>query len=143
MKKFLITILLSFIIGGSLAFMAYRKMMKVQKVSSSFKDCYILQGGVFKTLDNANNMADNYGGVVFQDNDYYRVYLAILTSDNTLSLVENYYDKQNISYYPKKINIDSSLYNTLNNYEMMLLNVKEEQYKEVINQMLKEYEKTL
>ena len=147
MKKFLITVLLAIIIGGIFGFLAFKK------VSSTNPDnvlptileekVYAIQAGVFTSYDNALTLANEYSGIIIPDSDKYRVYLAISSGANSLSLIKNYYNQLGVSYYIKEITTTDSFINSLNQYESLLSATTSDNYGPIITNILKEYEKTL
>ncbi len=141
MKRFLITILLAILTGAGLGFYAYNKLASTNNndmmVGKFSNQVYALQVGVFDSINNANDLASKYGGIVINDNNKYRVYIAIVS--NTLTQIKNYYDNKNISYYVKNIEVNSDFYNTLLDYESLLLATNEDNYEEIMKNILKEY----
>ena len=144
MKKYLIIVLLAILTGTLLGYITFNRLnsinndntMQVGKVTNQV---YAIQAGVFDSATNANELAQKYGGLVVSDNNKYRVYIAIVS--NCLNTIKNYYDKKGISYYVKNIDVSNEFYNTLLDYETLLLSASEENYDEIMINILKEYEK--
>jgi hypothetical protein len=145
MKKFLITVLLAIIIGGIFGFIAFKKVSSPDNTLPTLfeEKVYAIQAGVFTSYDHATTLANEYSGIIVPDSDKYRVYLAISSGSNSLSLLKNYYDQLGISYYVKEITSNDSFTSSLNQYESLLSATTEDNYGPIINDILKEYEKTL
>ena len=145
MKKFLITVLRALAMGGIFGFIAYKKFNKNTSLVASVldKQVYAFQTGVFSNYDNALNMANKYNGIVVPDNTKYRVYIALSTSQNSLSLLENYFDNKQIAYYIKNIDVDNNYLQSLEKYENLLMATTEENYQPILNNIVKEYQNTL
>ncbi len=145
MKKFLITVLLAIIIGGIFGFIAFKKVSSTDNTLPTLfeEKVYAIQAGVFTSYDHATTLANEYSGIIVPDSDKYRVYLAISSGSNSLSLLKNYYDQLGISYYVKEITTNDSFTSSLNQYESLLSATTEDNYGPIINDILKEYEKTL
>ena len=143
MKKVLISVLFAICVGGVFAFVIYKRMLNNEQTVADIIDssAYAIQLGVFNSLDNANDLADKYKGIVILDNDKFRVYAAIANSNNALSILKNYYNDKGISYYVKQIEIPSSFVTILNDAEMLLSASSEDSYDSIISSVLSEYEK--
>ncbi len=141
MKKFFITLFVSILIGVSMGVYAHYKFKQSADipVARFNNEVYAIQAGVFDTVENATKMAENYGGLIVNDNNKYRVYLAITSS--SLNNIKNYFDNKGISYYVKNINGNNDFYNTLIDYESLLNATTEDNYEQIIKNILKEYEK--
>ncbi len=145
MKKFIITVLLAILIGGIFGFLAYKKVSTKDNSLPTITEekVYAVQAGVFTSYDNALTLANEYSGIIIPDNDKYRVYLAISSGANSLSLIKNYYNQLGVSYYIKEVSATDSFLNSLNEYESLLSATTQDNYGPIINNILKEYEKTL
>jgi hypothetical protein len=145
MKKFFVTVMLAVVLGSAFGFYIYKKMNKTNNVIPAVLTTavYALQGGVFNDYDNALTLATKYSGIVVPSEDKYRVYLGIATSNNGLSLLKNYYDHLGLSYYVKEIPVTDAFIEKLNTDEELLVATTEDNYQPIINDILKEYEKTL
>ena len=141
MKKYLITILIALVLGVGLGIYSYTKFQKEDSlpVIKKGKDVYAIQVGVFDNFENASNLASKYGAIVKLDNNRYRVYLAIVSK--SLNVIKNYYDEQGIAYYIRNIDVNDEFYNTLLDYETVLLETNKDNFNEILKKILKEYEK--
>ncbi len=141
-KKIFKMVFFSSLIGFILGFITYKNYSKqVDMVFSSDNTSYAFQIGVYNTSESANQKASENNGIVIQDNDFYRVYIAIATSNLLKEELSSYYDNQDISYYIKDITIDNNLKNKLIPYESLLSSVSAKDYSLIINKMLNEYKK--
>lgn len=135
MKKSLMTVLLALLIGGGLAYYFLSDIRNDIKNETSKANAF--QVGVFSKYENAIKKADETNGIVVNDNDLYRVYVAITTNSETTNKLSIYYNEQGINYYLKEININSSLSKKISEYES---NLNKENYTNINQEILKEYQ---
>ena len=142
MKKIIMCLLLSALIGVALGIYSFTIFNKEEDIKvNAFKDVYAIQIGVFEALDNANKLASKYGAIIVNDNNRYRVYIAIVS--DSLKEVEEYFDSKKIAYYVRNISVSDSFYNYLIDYEKLLKNVKSESYDVIIKNILIKYKEEL
>ena len=113
----------SCIIGGLLAFLFYKDITKeVNAITKKEDILYLFQVGVFENENNANNYLTNYpSGIIYKDNNYYRVIIAIAHNIEALEYEKKYFNNLGINYYIKEIKSDKELVNKLNNYENIIV----------------------
>lgn len=146
MKKTIISLSLAVITGIVLGIYIFNKIEfnkdddYVPAMSLS-DQVYAIQAGVFENVDNANKLAEKYGGLVVLDDNKYRVYIDITSS--TLATIKDYYDKKGISYYVKTIDVSDEFISKLKDYEELIKAASIDNYDEIIKQILKEYEKEI
>jgi hypothetical protein len=123
MKKLILPILsaiaLGFIIGKYL-FSQYEG--KIDSVLKSEETIYVLQQGVYSTLDNAKNGASklNYY-VIDKDDNYYRVYVAITYNKDNVSKLEGYYVSKGNDIYVRELKTDNPEFlELLKQYDLLL-----------------------
>ena len=139
MKRYLFTLVLAIFLGIILAIYSFNKFQEDDiPVISNTSSVYAFQVGVFKDFNNANSIAVKYGGILVLDNDNYRVYIAL--ANKSLNLLKKHFDEMGISYYIRSIDVDNNFYNYLNNKED---EINDSNYKDIIKDILKEYEKSL
>lgn len=141
MKKVIVCLLLSAVIGSLLGVYSFKMFNKEEKVSSNYKDVYAIQVGVFEDINNANEVAKKYGALVVKDNNKYRVFIAIVK--DSLDVVKKYFDDKKIAYYVRSINVSDSFYNYLITEEIKLLNSDLSKYDEIINNILRKFEEEI
>ena len=139
MKKIVILFLIAIILGATLGIYSYQKFNEdnAEPASSFLNEVYAFQVGVFESVENAKNMANNYKGIIVKD-DKYRVYVALTI--NNLNNLKIYFDQRNIAYYVKNIYIDNKLYKIIQEYDVLLSNTNMENYESIIDKILKEYD---
>ena len=140
MKKYLITILIAIVVGACLGIYSFNRFKQddVKPVFNFNKNqAYAMQIGVFDAFENAEKLAEKYGGLVVLDNEKYRVYIAIV--NDTLNIMKSYYDEKGIAYYIRTIDVDSQFMEKLNNYETALKVVEKSNYDEIIRNILRDY----
>ena len=145
MKKFLLSVLLAILVGGTFGFIIFKKYSNntITVASILDKKVYAIQIGVFDNIDNAKTLINKYGGIIVPDNNKYRVYIALVSSSNVLTILKEYYDDLDISYYVKQIDVDDNILELINNAEDLLIATTKDNYDSIINNVLKEYEKTI
>ena len=94
-------ILLAIGIGGGIAYFLFTR----QYVDEEVVRVHAFQVGVFSNYDNALRVADRNNGIVVKDNDLYRVYVSILSSDDAVLKMMKYYDSIGLKYYLRDINV--------------------------------------
>ncbi len=140
MKKYLIVILIALLVGAGLGIYSYNKFKEddSQPVFSFNKNqAYAVQIGAFDTFDNAEKLAEKYGGLVILDNEKYRVYIAIV--NETLGLIKSYLDEKGLAYYIRTIEVNQDFINKLNDYETLLKVANKNEYDTIIKNILKDY----
>ena len=145
MKKFFISILLAILIGGIFGLIIYKRFNnnEISVASILSKQVYAFQIGVFDEIDNAKKLRNKYGGIIVPDNSKYRVYIALCSSSNVLTILKEYYDDLDISYFVKQIEVDDEILSLINNAEEILIATTKENYDSIIENVLKEYEKKI
>ena len=140
MKKIILCLLFSAIIGAALGFYSF-KIYNSEAVSVEANEVYAIQIGVFDDVSNANKLASKYGALVIKENSKYRVYVAIV--NDTLKIIENYYNELKLPYYVRNISVSNGFYNRLKEYETTLKNASKSEYESIINQILKIYKEEI
>lgn len=140
MKKTLMMIILAVIVGFSFGYLFLRKFNNevITEVSSIKSQCYAFQIGVYRNKENALKAANDSRGIVILDNDFYRVYIALLKDENLIKSLKSYYDTKNVNYYLKAIYISDKTSSILDNYEIILKRTSIDNYEAIIENMLKE-----
>ncbi len=140
MKKTLMMIILAVIVGFSFGYLFLRKFNNevITEVSSIKSQCYAFQIGVYRNKENALKTANDSRGIVILDNDFYRVYIALLKDENLIESLKSYYDTKNVNYYLKAIDISDKTSSILDNYEIILKRTSIDNYEAIIENMLKE-----
>ncbi len=113
---------------------AYFLFSEVEKntILDNTSNAVAIQIGVFKDEAAANNLREAKGGVVFHDDDLYRVYYSILNKDTNIDFVTKYLEKQGINYYLKPLNLDLKILDGSIKYEDNMMKASDEK-KLVIN----------
>lgn len=133
-------IILAVIVGFSFGYLFLRKFNNevITEVSSIKSQCYAFQIGVYRNKENALKTANDSRGIVILDNDFYRVYIALLKDENLIESLKSYYDTKNVNYYLKAIDISDKTSSILDNYEIILKRTSIDNYEAIIENMLKE-----
>ena len=145
MKKFFLSIFVATLVGSIFGYIIYKRFnnQELSVASILSKQVYAFQIGVFDDISNAKSLKNKYGGIIVPDNSKYRVYIAIASSSNVLTLLKDYYDDLDISYYVKQIEVDDETLELINNAEELLIATNKDNYDSIIENVLKEYEEKL
>ena len=140
MKKKLIIIMLALVIGGSIAYFMFSR----EYVDDSGKvRVKAFQVGVFTNYDNALKVADRNNGIVVNDNDVYRVYVSILSNQEAVEKMKEYYDEIGLHYYLRDIEVDDEFLNSIKNTEDLLIVSDTDTYNIINLNVLSKYEELL
>ncbi len=140
MKKTILTIVLAILIGFTFGFFFLKKFTPktITEVSNIKSQVYAFQIGVYKNKDNATKNATTNNSIVVEDNNLYRVYIALLKDQTLIDNLKKYYDSIGLNYYLKAINVSDNTENIINNYELLLNNCDSSNYDMILSSMLKE-----
>ena len=143
MKKYIITIIISLLIG----FLLSNKLLNeyntdILNVFNESKNAYLIQQGVYSTEESMKKNTSSLPSYIYSviDNMYY-VYVGItLDSENVIKL-QNYYENKNIDTIIKTTTInDKNIISSLEQYDIFLKNTTDEStIKEIIKQVLEKY----
>lgn len=103
------------------------------------------QVGVYTSLESATTYSTKYkNATIIQDNELYRVYVAILKDKNNIENMSRYLDRQGIDYYLKDLSISNkNLKKTLNEYENVMNNENEVVFLEINKMIMQTYKESL
>lgn len=140
MKKTILTIVFAILIGFTFGFFFLKKFTPktITEVSNIKSQVYAFQIGVYKNKDNATKNATINNSIVVEDNNLYRVYIALLKDQTLIDNLKKYYDSIGLNYYLKAINVSDNTENIINNYELLLNNCDSSNYDMILSSMLKE-----
>lgn len=140
MKKTILTIVFAILIGFTFGFFFLKKFTPktITEVSNIKSQVYAFQIGVYKNKDNATKNATINNSIVVEDNNLYRVYIALLKDQTLIDNLKKYYDSIGLNYYLKAINVSNNTENIINNYELLLNNCDSSNYDMILSSMLKE-----
>ena len=144
MKKYLLTIIVSLLVGFLLSFYMLKEYESVDiiPVFNVKQTAYLVQQGVYSSMEsmqeNTSHLTDYIYSVI--DNMYY-VYIGISLESDNVNKIQEYYKNKDINTIIKTITIsDNDLINSLRQYDMVLKETNEEEtIKEIIKQTLSKY----
>ena len=140
MKRKLIVILFALLIGGGIAyFMFSRTYMD----GDDLVRVRAFQIGVYTNYDNALRVADRNNGIVVSDSDVFRVYVAILSSDEAVEVMRTYYDSIGLNYYLKDIMVSKDFLSSVKSTEDLLIISSSDTYNVINLSVLSKYEEFL
>lgn len=135
MKKIILIILGAIVSGTILTGIIFIKINKALE-SNEERVITVFQVGVYKNEVNALSVAKKYGGIIHQEDDYYRVYIAAYQNEEIINKMKNYYNENGISYYLRKLEIDEEYLTTINKYEKLLQNSSDDSIYKNLNNLL-------
>ncbi len=144
MKKYLLTIIVSLLVGFLLSFYMLKEYESVNiiPVFNVKETAYLVQQGVYSSMEsmqeNTSHLTDYIYSVI--DNMYY-VYIGISLESDNVNKIQEYYKNKDINTIIKTTTIsDNDLINSLRQYDMVLKETNEEEtIKEIIKQTLSKY----
>lgn len=141
LKKYIMPIVLAVLIGFGFGIFSFKKFENGINniINREDKQLVAFQVGVFNDLENANIKANSCNGIVINDQDMYRVYVAVTTEGEAKKVVKDYYETKGIDYYIRNLNYDENLYNEIKEYEALLMATKNEYYEEILKKMVNVY----
>lgn len=140
MKKKLIVVLLSLVLGCGIAYFIFTRKYVDSDEAVKVK---AFQIGVFTNYDNALRVADRNNGIVVSDNDVFRVYVSILSSEEAVLKMMKYYDSIGLNYYLKEISVTPEFLNSIKNTEDLLIMSNSDTYNIINLNVLNKYEELL
>lgn len=141
MKKIRPT-LLAVLVGCSCAFYLFKNVEKKTLVETRY-NAVAVQIGVFKDADNAQKMSNTYGGLVFEDDDLYRVYYSILNKDENIDFITNYLSEKGINYYLRDLRLNEDTLADGQEMEAMMTKTKGESKLAINEELLNMYKEVV
>ena len=132
----MIIILLALVIGISFSYFFFFQDKKEEKETIS-----VFQVGVFTDYSNAKKCAERNHGIVVNDNEMYRVYVSLGSDPEIILKLSDYYKKEDIRFYIKKVLVDKEIKDAILNEEMKYGEM--DSYAEISYQLLLKYQKEL
>jgi CHASE3 domain sensor protein len=123
MKKILVPLFSAIVIGfvlGKYFFSQYEE--KIDSVFQSDEKIYVLQQGVYSTMENVKKYTTKAGNyIVEEDGKYFRVYVAITSNKNNLSRLREYFISKGNDIYVRELQTNNSVFlELLKQYDMLL-----------------------
>ena len=141
MKKIRPT-LLAVLVGCSCAFYLFKNVEKKTLVETRY-NAVAVQIGVFKDADNAQKMSNTYGGLVFEDDDLYRVYYSILNKDENIDFITNYLSEKGINFYLRDLRLNEDTLADGQEIEAMMTKTKGESKLAINEELLNMYKEVV
>ena len=145
MKKYLLPVSMSLILGISMAYFIIRQYetMPALAVSSEAETLYYIQRGVYQDIDTMNDNMKNFTNYIYnvEDNQYHS-YIGITTNKENVSKIQHYYKE--VGYeteVEERITDNKDFINILKQYDELLTKTDDsESVKVICNQVLAKYE---
>lgn len=144
MKKYLLTIIASLLVGFLLSFYMLKEYEKTDifPVFNESETAYLIQQGVYSSMEsmqeNTTHLTDYIYSVI--DNMYY-VYIGISLDSSNVDKIQKYYQSKDIDTIVKTTTLtDQEFIASLRQYDMVLNNTDDEDtIKEICKQVLSKY----
>ncbi len=143
MKKYLLTVIVSLLIGFLLSFYMLKEYEKIDLPTfNESETAYLVQQGVYSSMEsmqeNTANLSDYIYSVI--DNMYY-VYVGISLDSSNINKIQEYYKNKNIETIIKTTTLnDSDFIETLRQYDLVLNGTDDEDtIREICKQVLSKY----
>ena len=145
MKKYLLPVSISLILGISMAYFIIRQYetMPALAVSSEAESLYYIQRGVYQDMDTmSDNMKDFTNYIYNVEDNQYHSYIGITTSKDNASKIQNYYKEAGYeTKIEERITDNKDFINILKQYDELLAKTDDsESVKVICNQVLAKYE---
>ena len=144
MKKYLLTIIVSLLVGFLLSFYMLKEYEKTDIffVFYESETAYLIQQGVYSSMEsmqeNTAHLTDYIYSVI---DDMYYVYIGISLDSSNVNKLQEYYKNKDINTIIKTTTLtDQEFIETLRQYDMVLNNTSDEEtIKEICKQVLSKY----
>ncbi len=137
MNKYMKTIFAALLLGVFFLFILLNYNYD-KKVSSNVNTFYIFQTGVYENKDNIT--LDN--SITIKDNNYYRVYSAILSNEELINIFKDKFNNDKKDYFIREVILNSELSDKITQLEEEMLKYNKTNMLEINNKILllyKEY----
>lgn len=144
MKKYLLTIIVSLLVGFLLSFYMLKEYEKTDifPVFNESETAYLIQQGVYSSMEsmqeNTAHLTDYIYSVI---DDMYYVYIGISLDSSNVNKLQEYYKNKDVNTIIKTTTLtDQEFIETLRQYDMVLNNTSDEDtIKEICKQVLSKY----
>ena len=144
MKKYLLTIIISLLVGFLLSFYMLKEYESIDiiPVFNTKETAYLVQQGVYSSMEsmqeNTTHLTDYIYSVI---DDMYYVYIGISLDSSNVNKLQEYYKNKDINTIIKTTTLtDQEFIETLRQYDMVLNNTSDEDtIKEICKQVLSKY----
>lgn len=140
MKKKILVVFVALLIGGCIAYFMFSREYELDSNKVMVK---AFQVGVFTNYDNALKVANRNNGIVVSDDSLYRVYVSILSSQEAVNKMKEYYDSIGLHYYLRDIEVNDEFLNNIKNTEELLIISNSDTYNIINLNVLNKYEELL
>lgn len=121
MKKFLIVCISGVAVGSIFAYTLFSRVNNSFSEGGYTEDVYAFQVGVYSVYNNALNASKKYNNsYIYQDENKYRVFLAIYKDQELVKDMRKYYEDKNVEVYLKKLDVKEDFLKELSSYEKIL-----------------------
>ena len=143
MKKIIIIISTALLLGCLLTFLVFKNNEVRAQKNNSLITAKAFQIGVYNEENNALKIAIRNNGLVIKEDDKYRVYVAIIYNEETVTKIAKYFNNIELSYYIKEVTIPTYTYEKVKIYEELINKSNPDTYNTILKDILKVYEGVL
>lgn len=148
MKKYLLIILISIIIGFFMSLFVLKNYDGLGSIAvyNSGDEYYLFQRGVYATKEEMEKNAINLENYIYRKEDNkYLMYIAITGNENNIDRIKKYYEDKSIKVEVKNVFISNKKFKeAIDNLDNILVNSNDEVVlNEIINQGLSKYEEVV
>jgi sulfur transfer complex TusBCD TusB component (DsrH family) len=143
MKRIIVPFISAIVIGlilGKYLFSQYEK--KVDTVFQEDETIYVLQQGVYSSMENVEKYTsklDYY--IVHHDDKYYRVYVAMTHNKNNVDILEEYYMSKGNDIYVRELTTNNlEFLELIKQYDILLQSGGNNELLQIEKQVLSKYE---
>ncbi len=143
MKKTIIVIFCAIVVGSICAFIIFNKVALKNEIKKNESIAKAFQIGAFTNYDNAKTIAERNNGIVIEDTGIYRVYVSILSDEEAIAKLEEYYNEIGLNYYLKDLIVGKEYINSIVDEQNLLKNSSHDTYVVLNNSILSKYQETI
>lgn len=138
MKPYIKVLIAAVIIGVLIAIFFYKDIKnEVIAITNNDSEISLFQVGVFKVYDNALNFSESFdNSLIYEDNGLYRVIIGASYHNEAKIKLEQYFTKQNITYYIKEIKVSDAFIKEITNYELVLIKCESDEVIKSLNKSI-------
>lgn len=125
MKKYLLSIISSMIIGYFMASYLFKQYNYDTKITSVFNNSdvvFLIQQGVYTSIDSMKENMTSFSYYIYNlENDKYYAFIGITKNQDNLTKLEDFYKSKGYSIISKQVDISNKEYiNILDQYDNLL-----------------------
>lgn len=134
MRKNLMLVTLSIVLGIAFTFFVLNKENTYAKEEYLV---YAFQVGAFENEENAQEYSKKLpSSIIVEESNLYKVYTTMYKDIDIINQMVVYFEDNDINVYLKNINVNSTFYSTLSNFEELIKNSYDKNIYNKVNQSI-------